>query len=121
MPFPCIYDAARASGATTTPSATTATASIILYERSDFEESLWVVNPATRRLAGGAAAIRGHRPDEAHRTAGAYLAFDPSVTLHYDVFLIPEVPDEVPEGRRRHEGDEEESLELDDDAGALLV
>lgn len=80
---------------------------LILYERDDGEQSLWVLNPATRRLA-----VLPPLEDAIwHRAAGA--AFDPSVSLHYGAFLIPEVPE--PEGCRRRDGDEA-AERLHDDA-----
>ncbi|KAL6880203.1 hypothetical protein ACP4OV_011768 [Aristida adscensionis] len=64
---------------------------LLLYHPSNIDDSLCVCNPTTRRWAllpphGGDVDIDG--------CAGAYLAFDPAVSPHYEVVLIPEVPDE---------------------------
>lgn len=53
---------------------------------NDYGAEFCVVNPATRR--------RADLPPYDHSTwrcAGAYLAFDPSISLHYKAFLVPDV------------------------------
>ncbi|CAL5033936.1 unnamed protein product [Urochloa decumbens] len=58
---------------------------LVLY---DDDRDEFVLNPATRRQA------LLPRPSDEHaiwRYAGAYLAFDPSIWLHYKVFLVPDV------------------------------
>ncbi|KAJ1264731.1 hypothetical protein BS78_08G023500 [Paspalum vaginatum] len=63
----------------------------------EWESTLCVCNPATRRwtvLPPGA-------DGKCHRYAGAYMAFDPAVSPHYEVILIPEVPEEPPSPKQR--------------------
>ncbi|TVU01972.1 hypothetical protein EJB05_52507, partial [Eragrostis curvula] len=67
-----------------------------------WESKLCACNPATRRRTR-----RDH--------AGAYLAFDPAVSPHYQVILIPVLP-EAPEPKYRRKVDEE----LDHDPWRLM-
>ncbi|XP_020177436.1 F-box protein At5g07610-like [Aegilops tauschii subsp. strangulata] len=60
---------------------------LLLYE-SDMNLCSYVVNPATRQWER----LR-YKTDARHHLA--YLAFDPAVSPHYEVLLIPCVPDKV--------------------------
>ncbi|XP_062225007.1 uncharacterized protein LOC133923759 [Phragmites australis] len=72
----------------------------------ELESELCVCNPATRRWTG--------LPRHAGRSrdyAGAYLVFDPAESPHYEVFLIPVVPEE-PSPSDRRKVDEERRARL---------
>ncbi|KAL6653206.1 hypothetical protein ACP70R_012131 [Stipagrostis hirtigluma subsp. patula] len=56
----------------------------------EWERDLCVCNPATRQCA-----VLPRRTEDTRYT-GAYLAFDPAVSPHYEVFLIPNVPEKPP-------------------------
>ena len=60
---------------------------LLLYATDGWEEKLCVCNPATQRWT-----ILPGRASVAARYAGAYLAFDPAVSPHYEVILIPDLP-----------------------------
>ncbi|WVZ88321.1 hypothetical protein U9M48_034856 [Paspalum notatum var. saurae] len=63
----------------------------------DWESTLCICNPATRRwtmLPPGA-------DGKCHRYAGAYVAFDPAVSPHYEVILIPELPEKPPSPKQQ--------------------
>ncbi|KAL6647313.1 hypothetical protein ACP70R_014750 [Stipagrostis hirtigluma subsp. patula] len=59
---------------------------LVLYCRGS---DVCVCNPATRRWAR----LPPPAPPDAMWDSCAYLAFDPSVSLHYEVVLIPDVPE----------------------------
>ncbi|KAL6654807.1 hypothetical protein ACP70R_008272 [Stipagrostis hirtigluma subsp. patula] len=58
---------------------------LLLYEDNNRH---YVCNPATRRWG------RLPEPRRSRSFACTYLAFDPAVSLHYEVFLLPGVPDQ---------------------------
>nr|TKW03180.1 hypothetical protein SEVIR_7G006900v2 [Setaria viridis] len=61
----------------------------------DHRRNLYVCNPATRRWAQLPPPLRQPRRKTFNRCSSFYyLAFDPSVSLHYTVFQIPDVPDD---------------------------
>ncbi|KAL6647036.1 hypothetical protein ACP70R_014473 [Stipagrostis hirtigluma subsp. patula] len=64
---------------------------LVLYDHGDEGVDVYVCNPATRRWA---LLPRLDGDDTVTSFAGAYLAFDPSVSPHFEVFLIPRVPDD---------------------------
>ncbi|CAN6247703.1 unnamed protein product [Urochloa humidicola] len=81
------------------------------YQR---RRNLFVCNPVTRRWAQLPPPLRQPRPNKAYSYRGCsglyYLAFDPSVSLHYEVFLIPEVPgDESPEQQNKETHNDRDS------------
>ncbi|KAJ1269955.1 hypothetical protein BS78_06G017900 [Paspalum vaginatum] len=69
----------------------------------DSESQLCICSPATRRWTVLPPAekltrcwwtvVGPHADGNHHRYAGAYIAFDPAVSPHYEVVLIPAVPD----------------------------
>uniref|UniRef100_A0A0E0MHG2 F-box domain-containing protein n=1 Tax=Oryza punctata TaxID=4537 RepID=A0A0E0MHG2_ORYPU len=72
---------------------------------------LFVCNPATRRWA----TLPSPRPEpEPGAYAGKYLAFDPAVSPHYEVFLIPALPEKSLPSPTDH-------VDVDDDDEAYLL
>ncbi|KAL6650379.1 hypothetical protein ACP70R_009304 [Stipagrostis hirtigluma subsp. patula] len=69
----------------------------LLLCRINWGHDLLVCNPATRQWT----LLPWQGGTEGHKYAGAYLAFDPAVSSHYEVFLIPEVPEKPPPPDRR--------------------
>ncbi|CAD6264314.1 unnamed protein product [Miscanthus lutarioriparius] len=70
----------------------------------EWSTELCVCNPATRRwtvLPGRHADDRWHR-----HYAGAYIAFDPAASPHYQVILVPDVP-EAPSREDRRKAEKE--------------
>ncbi|MBC2899277.1 hypothetical protein CFC21_112128 [Triticum aestivum] len=68
----------------------------------------YVVNPATRRWASLPKRPRPHMPGFNHT---AHLAFEPAVSPHYQVFLIPRVPWRLPADGESDDDDDNPSLE----------
>ncbi|TVU06865.1 hypothetical protein EJB05_46901, partial [Eragrostis curvula] len=67
---------------------------LVLYDHHH-QTKLYVCNPATRRWALLPSPLRKPECVFFFRYTGYYyLAYDPSVSLHYEVFLVPEVPED---------------------------
>ncbi|KAL6885510.1 hypothetical protein ACP4OV_010289 [Aristida adscensionis] len=79
----------------------------------EWETQLCVCNPATRQWT-----VLPKNDDDFRRGgANAYLAFDPAVSPHYEVFLIPVVPEKPRLPDRRNEVDDDDD---DDDPCRLM-
>ncbi|XP_020169762.1 uncharacterized protein [Aegilops tauschii subsp. strangulata] len=83
---------------------------VLLYDDGWYWTNLYVCNPATRRWA-----LLPPPPGDHYYPglcfAGAYLAFDPAVSLHYEVFLVPDVPEKTTTDDDEEEDPEEGLLE----------
>ncbi|KAI4963907.1 hypothetical protein ZWY2020_008687 [Hordeum vulgare] len=79
----------------------------------------YVVNPATRRWARLPRRPPPHFPGFDHT---AHLAFDPAVSPHYQVFVIPRVPSQLPSnGESDDDDDNNPLLELEWPPASYLV
>lgn len=67
---------------------------LLLYDDGWYWTNLYVCNPATRRWAL-LPPVPGDHYYPGLCFAGAYLAFNPAVSLHYEVFVIPDVPEKT--------------------------
>ncbi|KAM0827373.1 hypothetical protein ACQ4PT_068238 [Festuca glaucescens] len=71
---------------------------LILYTNHYDDRELLVVNPTTRQWAALLPLVKA-------RTWAGYIVFEPAVSPHYEVFLIPPLPKGDPETDDEHEDD----------------
>ncbi|TVT97743.1 hypothetical protein EJB05_57003, partial [Eragrostis curvula] len=83
-----------------------------------WESELCVCNPATQRWT----VLPSRRVERRRRDyAGAYLVFDPAVSQHYEVILIPILPDAPSSSKDPCKVDEEKAHDDDDDDTCRLM
>ena len=94
---------------------------LLCGERMNEDRALpreYVVNPATRRWARLPKRPPPLVPGFDHT---AHLAFEPAVSPHYQVFLIPRVPWRLPSDRESDDDDDNPLLELEWPPASYLV